>query len=276
MKKILAFLFVVFLSEVSTAQKHVVTYYDYSKIHPKADYYVNSVGQKNGPYKEYTQDGVVVEESNYLNGFKNGLCVTYWVGDHNQRTVSGRVTYKNGELDGPYTGYNRDGVPFTSGNYVNGKKEGKWTTIQPFFDSDYGEAPEGFGSVKFVEDFKADVNVTTGKVRTYFYPSGKLCMELEMKNGEDASKSSVTYYPNGVLKIRNKTDSTGNVTSKEVYYPTGKTFKRQILVGGNWATDTTGASWAFTAQGDTTAQMKKSMYDYSSWKKASKPVPVSK
>jgi antitoxin component YwqK of YwqJK toxin-antitoxin module len=277
MKKILALLFVVFINEVSTAQKHVVTYYDYSKIHPHEEYYVNAAGQKNGPYKEYTEDGVVVEESNYLNGLKNGSCVTYWVGDHNQRTVSGRGTYKNGDLNGLFTEYYRDGIPSTSGNYVNGMKEGKWTMVFPYENRRYGEAPEGFEYVRVVHDMKSNNIVTTGKVRAYYYPSGKLFREYEMKNGEDALKSEISYYPNGVLRMIYETDSVGNPVRKESYNPTGETIEHLAFSNGvSTVLAPSDTSWAFTANGDSTTQMKKSVYDYAGWKKATKPVPANK
>jgi antitoxin component YwqK of YwqJK toxin-antitoxin module len=277
MKRTLNLLLIIFLCKASFAQKHITTYYDYTKVHPKADYYVNSVGQRNGAYKEYTQYGVVVEESSYLNGLKNGLCVTYWVGDENKRTVSGKVTYRNGKLDGPYTAYNKDGVPYESGTYVNDRKEGKWTLIQPYYDVDFGEAPEGFRSIKTVQDFKAGENVTTGRVKVYYYPSGKLFRDFEMKNGEDAEKADLQYYPNGVLKLWYKVDSAGYFTTKQVYYPTGKTI-RFLRFEGRTETQRlpSDTSWAFMDNGDTTALMRKSLTDYANWKKTGQPAPAKK
>ena len=134
MKKQLSLVLIILLSNLCIAQKHVTTYYDYAKIHPKEDYYVNTAGQKNGPYKGYNSNGVVVMEYNYLNGNPNGLCIDYNADTHNQRSVAGKVTYKNGVKDGYALAFDPDNHFWTKwkeGTYKDGKENGLWKEWWP-------------------------------------------------------------------------------------------------------------------------------------------------
>ena len=117
------------MCKFSTGQKLVGTYYDWNKIHPKEQYYVNSAGQKSGSYKLYNENGVVIKEYNYLNGVENGLCIDYEATQNNQRVVAAKGTFKNGDPDGYYVQYCReDGykAKVQEGQYKIGKKTGLW------------------------------------------------------------------------------------------------------------------------------------------------------
>jgi antitoxin component YwqK of YwqJK toxin-antitoxin module len=130
MKKIITLLFAASVCAFANGQKLVGSYYDYGKVHPHEQYYVNSAGQKNGAYKEYDQNRVVIREYNYLNGVENGLCIDYAATLNNQRVVSAKGTFKNGQPEGYYVQYcDEDGYKskVQEGKYVNGKKTGLWT-----------------------------------------------------------------------------------------------------------------------------------------------------
>ena len=235
MKKTISLMLLILLCKFSIAQKHVTTYYDYNKIHPHQDYYVNAAGQKNGAYKEYNENGVVVTECNYVNGLASGVCSTYWADEHNQRTLAGKATYKNSELNGPYSSYFQDGTPKESGNYLNGKKEGKWTVITELTDNDIPNPPSGFKYIKSSVDLKNDEPVTTGTVKVYYYPSGKLYREFQMKDGQSLAAETI-YYPNGNIKKEVKADSSGKFyVSIEQHYSSGKLHSYQTYYNYDFA-----------------------------------------
>ena len=128
MKKTTSLALIILLCNFCIAQKHVTTYYDYSKIHPREDYYTNSAGQKSGAYKAYNQNGVVVQEYNYLNGEMNGLCVDYQA-KGTERWVAAKATYKNGVQDGYFIKYDSDNdfrTKWKDGYYKTGKESGTW------------------------------------------------------------------------------------------------------------------------------------------------------
>lgn len=130
MKKIILSILIVLACKLSIGQKLVQTYYDWNKIHPKEVYYVNSVGQKSGTYKQYDENGVVVAEYNFLNGEPNGLCIDYAAEEHNKRSVIGKTTYKNGVKDGYALEFDPDNHYWNKlreGYYKDGKENGKWT-----------------------------------------------------------------------------------------------------------------------------------------------------
>ena len=115
MKKLI--ILVLFVIIGSSAQSQILkkTYYDYQKIKVETVYYVNSLGQNNGLYTKYNNEGAKAVELNYSNGVVNGAGKEF---------------------------YTRDGVSKLkiSGNYKNGEKHGQWITYtyvkygQSYFD----------------------------------------------------------------------------------------------------------------------------------------------
>lgn len=198
MKQLLSFI-ALSLCLIGNAQKTVTTYYDWNKIHPRESYTVNSVGQKNGLYKEYSQRGVVIAEYNYLNGELNGICSEYFEQDHNQRSLKVKATYKNGIKHGAYVEYYGPGILMRQGNYVNGQEEGTWTIVKEFDEYQ----PKGFEYYKKEVTMKNGEDVTTGLVKIYYYPSGKLFKELTKENGQVVSDQKM-YTPDGKVLLLDK------------------------------------------------------------------------
>ena len=267
MRKITFLLLLVLLCKFSIAQKHVGTWYDWNNIHPHEDYYVNTAGQKNGPYKEYDQGGVVIKEYNYLNGGENGLCIDYSVGDHNKRFIKSKVNYTKGVLNGLATYYDEQGLPRQGGNYVNDKKSGKWWTIAPIVVDDMPNLTEGFKFYKFEIEMKDGI-LQDGPVKSYYYPSGKIYTEGSLKDGQ-RTQELTAYYPNGKVKTMNKTNSTGDLfVYKESYYPSGKikyyqTFHNDYRANV-WITDDTLCD--YKEDGAPTDYMKQQEEAYQDWK----------
>jgi antitoxin component YwqK of YwqJK toxin-antitoxin module len=129
MKKTFLLMLVIAAGEFLQAQRLVATYYDWNKIHPSEQYYVNSAGQKSGSYKKYDQSGVVIQEYNYLNGVENGLCVDYEATEGNKRVLVMKASFISGKPEGytveycRYSGY-KDKIQ--EGQYKGGEQTGLW------------------------------------------------------------------------------------------------------------------------------------------------------
>lgn len=66
----------------------------------------------------------ITEETEYLNGIKNGICNKYY--DNGRPMV--KMSYKDDKLDGSYVSYYPNGVPKEEGMFKEGMKVGEWKT----------------------------------------------------------------------------------------------------------------------------------------------------
>lgn len=66
----------------------------------------------------------MTEETEYLNGIKNGICNKYY--DNGRPMV--KMSYKDDKLDGSYVSYYPNGVPKEEGTFKEGMKVGEWKT----------------------------------------------------------------------------------------------------------------------------------------------------
>lgn len=73
-------------------------------------------------YSPMTQN--IIEETEYLNGIKDGLCNKYY--DNGRPMV--KMSYKNDKLDGNYISYYPNGIPKEEGMFKDGIKIGEWKT----------------------------------------------------------------------------------------------------------------------------------------------------
>lgn len=79
-------------------------------------------GKLEGVRKVYYREGAIAEETTYKNGVKEGGYKKY----AENGIVMEEGVYKNDVLDGPYVTRGPDNVVTSKGNFVKGKKEGKW------------------------------------------------------------------------------------------------------------------------------------------------------
>lgn len=77
---------------------------------------------KSVAYSSTTQ--IVIEEIEYVNGMKNGVCCRYY---DNGRIME-RATYQNDKLNGDYAFYYPNGVVKEEGKYVEDHRVGEWKT----------------------------------------------------------------------------------------------------------------------------------------------------
>ena len=86
---------------------------------------LNSKGQKTGLWVDKNLRGKITLETNYINGVKDGIEISYYTSYKRKQYID---KYKNGKLHGASVSFfNKAGSPIESkGEYLNGKKHGKW------------------------------------------------------------------------------------------------------------------------------------------------------
>lgn len=74
-----------------------------------------------GYYREYSEDGTLVVESNYADGELDGM----WKQYYDSGELLWQVAYKNGYKEGKYQNYYKNGQLKLEGKTIKGKKEGE-------------------------------------------------------------------------------------------------------------------------------------------------------
>lgn len=77
---------------------------------------------KEGIYKAFDDNGVLIEEANYKNDTLHGERKIY----HENGTVQAIEQYQNGLFEGKWQSFTPDGALELEGNYVNNKMAGIW------------------------------------------------------------------------------------------------------------------------------------------------------
>lgn len=210
------------------AQQLKKTYYDYNKTKVDEEYFVNAKGEKNGKYKEYTREGILGQEANYVNGQLDGVYIKYATYGGKAELAS-KETYKADLLNGPATYYGEVGLILRQGNYIDGKKDGAWTILTPY--NNYELKPEEKGECKYTkteivykEDKEVEGKETDGPHKFYYVPCNKIYAEYIVSGGKIDGEMKY-YYPTGKISDIKKYDySTG--TKKKMYsksyFPNGK------------------------------------------------------
>ena len=236
MKKLIAFLLCLYSSVPMTGYTQTLkkTYYDIYKTTINEEFYVNSKGEKNGKYKEYTREGIVDVEANYKNGQLDGLCMEYFTSDGRQ-LIKSKVNYINGMREGEAFYYNHvacypSPIIQAQGKYMNDKKEGSWTKIT-WYSNYYVKKMENEKDCYFVKstvyyENDEEVSPTSGKEIRTFFPSGKPNFEGIYGSSKDGNSvfigDKISYYPNGQEDSHDKMDSLGIVIYHKSWYPNGK------------------------------------------------------
>ena len=172
-------------------------------------------GEKEGIWKEYYPDGKLKATGSYMKDLRDGLWKFYypsgqleqvgayiegqpdstWKWYHGNGQIMREEFFYNGLSDGLMTEYNAEGKVIIQGDYIEGKREGKW-----FYDEgdnrDEGEYVEGLrnglwqsfypdGSLSFEGKYIEDL--PNGKHTWYWY-NGKIKQEgryvMGRKNGD--------------------------------------------------------------------------------------------
>ena len=207
------------------------TYYDYYNRYKFEEYYVNAKGETHGKYKKYSEEGIVEEESNYKNGLLDGVQLKYSTYSGRQ-TLTFKKTFKDGLLNGPFVAYAKGNIPIQSGNFMNDKKEGVWTFIDPYKNYDLTDAEK-----KGCEWYKSKFNYVDGEVQweglieSFYYPSGKPHSTGTYKSGKKIGEHKV-FFPNGKLYSHEFYEENGKDYWKKAWYANGQLQKFESFKNG--------------------------------------------
>jgi antitoxin component YwqK of YwqJK toxin-antitoxin module len=86
---------------------------------------VTDIKGRQGVWKTYSWEGILVMETTYKNDIRHGQCLKY-----NSYTglIREQSNYFFGKKDGEYKSYHINGLINSEGFYKNGKKSGNWIT----------------------------------------------------------------------------------------------------------------------------------------------------
>ncbi len=203
-----------------------------------ADGITDDQGFRQGPWKEYYEDGKIRSEGSYLNGKQVGLWKYYfangkientgsfnkngktegdWKWYYDDGTIRKEETYSNGLADGTSTEYDENGKIVAQGEYVDGNEQGKW--VYQYGDiREEGNYQDGsrdglwktwFANGQLLFEGKFVEDVPDGR-HTYYWDNGKKKDEgiwvMGKKEGEwykfdtDGNIFIVISYSNGIEK----------------------------------------------------------------------------
>ncbi len=222
-------------------------------------YYKNNIkeighwkdGKQNGLFQLYTEEGILVDDTNFKEGERDGLTEQFY-NDTGKLRVSanykngvldgefkayypngnlqGEVTYKNGEMNGDFKEYHENKNIRLSGSYKNNLQNGEWKsyledgtleTIVNYKDGELNGLKEDYyknGNVWIRQEFK---NNDLDGVYEVYYENGNPQLKAKIKNGQTIEEQRFNHDGtpyNEKEKIINGTvsDSSDEITIKEV------------------------------------------------------------
>jgi len=155
-------------------------------------------GEKNGNWKYYNSDGVLLRDENYNNGKFDGE-VMYYLSGPRQNTYI--YHYKNGILHGLYQQISLQGLVEEEGEYENGEKTGEWKTVGPL-----GKKIQHFKAGKLHGSFRL-YGPTDTLLNQSYYVDGMQdgpFMIYDEKNGERRTGSFFKTREQGIFRFYNK------------------------------------------------------------------------
>ncbi|MGB5981830.1 MAG: hypothetical protein WBG46_06765 [Nonlabens sp.] len=196
-----------------------LSHHNNGNIYIKASY--NSKGELDGLYQEYTRDGTLWYEYDYVNSKITKYRFYDYKGEilHEDRKRSGNLDYK---------GYTTDGILFIEGLFdIRDGKAGVWRY--------YSETTGELESKEIFVD-----NLLDGKYTKYF-PDGSLKEMTEYTAGKLGGYSAI-YYPNGNIKSQGYHEDgaaqgkweryyVDGVLQERSYYHNGTIIKEQYVYG---------------------------------------------
>lgn len=167
-------------------------------------------GKRNGFWKEYSRNGILIGEFNYADGKLNGVAKTYFLNGKPYKVVN----YKDGDYHGEYLEYFRNGQLYKSAWYEDDKGEGDVTL---------------YNRVGIKERFYTLLNgKLNGKYYTYDV-EGKLSTVEKYENG---LFTGMAFYDTLGKEIKNIVDNKEKV---EAEYPTvtGSIYLKRTFLNGS-------------------------------------------
>jgi len=183
-------------------------------------------GEHIGKYTYILDNGTVVKEGQYDD---SGLMTGLWTFKNTAGKTEREVNYKDGKLNGLYTGY-VNGILSEKTEYVNGKKEGltrlydKTTgtlTTEKHYKNDETESYKSFyPDGKVLASFATNIDRSSSVV--YYDPQGKIINE---------SKYNQKRQPIGVHMLIMLDGNSYKINNVSTYDTTGKLLKQLLYAG---------------------------------------------
>jgi antitoxin component YwqK of YwqJK toxin-antitoxin module len=233
--KIVIYLFLVLNFKISYSQK-VITKLHYGSNVIKEQYQVNAQGLRNGFYKSYNPDGILIYSYNFNSGKENGLCIDY-AGSRNYKDI-----YCYGK---PLRETVMENGKIKSEKYYDCANNTNYIVfLKKLIAPDVYERIEYYKNGKIKEKFNenASYNKVKGGYEKY-YENGKLSEKGLIDGGKfgnwvgfyengdtlyfsrfnaDIETYYKKYYSNNKLEFVVTLDENFETISKIIYYPDGK------------------------------------------------------
>ena len=100
------------------SNKHIIEYYKNGN--PSKEYYIDKVGKKTGPFKQYYSNGRVQAQSNYLKGVLDGTIIEYY----QNGTIKSIGYFKSGKPDSTALFFYPNGALRAKNYFYQGKAFG--------------------------------------------------------------------------------------------------------------------------------------------------------
>ena len=162
---------------------------------PRSDKWKNkkdALGRKQGLWKYYTDDGIILLEITFQNDVKHGALVRH---HSSNGVITEESNYFNGRRDGEYKRYTYNGLLTTEGFYSTGRKNGLWMT---YFAVNGEKKTEG-----------SYANGRKIGLWRYYNSKGKLKSEGEYKEG--LMEGEWKYYDNDGTPLEQKKYMNGSL-----------------------------------------------------------------
>ena len=195
MKTIITVIITVISSYSVFSQKVFKTYWEYS-INVHEEFQVNSVGVKNGYYKEYYKEGQLYKSGFYKSGQKSGLWTTYdmrWTGQ-----ISSTMEYSNDKMNGSYKQWCWEkSKRYLCGDYIY-KDGNEVSAIKYYSNGNKASQNDANGYFEWFEDGKPGVETKNGKTYSYEMFSADYYHNTEKKEVREITYDTLglkyTYY----------------------------------------------------------------------------------
>ncbi|MBK7344185.1 MAG: toxin-antitoxin system YwqK family antitoxin [Saprospiraceae bacterium] len=139
-----------------------------------------ATGQKNGFYRMVSDDGLLIEEANYVRDTLHGVRKIY----DEVGKIQIEENYVHGQFSGPYKTFYPDGQIELEGLYENNETAGIWKKYYP--------------SGKVMEEVSFANNMENGPFKEY-YESGKVKTEGTYLDGDNEHGELRKFDEEGVL-----------------------------------------------------------------------------
>lgn len=176
-------------------------------------------GKQNGNFKLYTEEGVLVDNTNFKDGERDGVTEQYYNDNGNLRL---KTNFKNGVIEGEYIVYYPNGKILSKATYKKGNPIGEY---KEYYDNgnlklegSFNESGQN-GCWKFYSENKILKNIANFKdgalngIKEDYYDNGNLWTRKEFKNNIEEGIYEV-YYEDGTLQSKGKIKN-GQVIEEE-------------------------------------------------------------